>query len=217
MALAGNADTDQYFKRGNCNQHAVGMCLVLEKTRECKMEIMADGKLRTEATFQEGADAQRNVCNALKGVHLHLIRDEERGIICPENKHKGSRMDLGHACHKVMDELILYNEMCESHEEEQGWTAWAMSVGGGAAVRFRDSSSEAVGQPRHERSRKRERGVFCLQVRLSTNGATHEQFEGANSATRSHSKIRNPGPAAVPYTFFFWGGVPAAVRYVSTA
>ena len=131
MALAGNADTDQYFKRGNCNQHAVGMCLVLEKTRECKMEIMADGKLRTEATFQEGADAQRNVCNALKGVHLHLIRDEERGIICPENKHKGSRMDLGHACHKVMDELILYNEMCESHEEEQGWTAWAMSVGGG--------------------------------------------------------------------------------------
>ncbi|CAE7861358.1 DUR3 [Symbiodinium necroappetens] len=125
----GNADTDQYFKRGNCNQHAVGMCLVLEKTRECKMEVLADGTLRTEATFKEGADAQRNVCNALKGVHLHLIRDEERGIICPENKHKGSKMDLGHACHKVMDELMLYNQMCESHEEEQGWTSWAMSVG----------------------------------------------------------------------------------------
>ena len=31
--LTGNADTDQYFRRGNCNQHAVGLCLMLEKTR----------------------------------------------------------------------------------------------------------------------------------------------------------------------------------------
>ncbi|CAE7358865.1 DUR3, partial [Symbiodinium pilosum] len=125
----GNADTDQYFRRGNCNQHAVGMCLVLEKTRECKMEVMTDGKLRTEATFSEGGDAQRNMCNALKGVHLHLIRDEEKGIICPENKHHGSKMDLGHACHKVMDELMLHNDLCEAKHENEGWGTWALSLG----------------------------------------------------------------------------------------
>ena len=105
------------------------MCLVLEKTRECKMEVMTDGKLRTEATFSEGGDAQRNMCNALKGVHLHLIRDEEKGIICPENKHHGSKMDLGHACHKVMDELMLHNDLCEAKHENEGWGTWALSLG----------------------------------------------------------------------------------------
>jgi len=117
----GSADTDHYFKRGNCNPHAVGMCYLLEKARECKMEVHEDGSIRANAPFKEGGDAQRSVCDAFKGVHLHLARDEEKGVIC--HKHHSSKMDLGNACHNVMKELMLYNEMCEATEEE-GWQQW---------------------------------------------------------------------------------------------
>ena len=38
-------------------------------------------------------------------------------------------MDLGHACHRVKDEIMLHNEMCEARNDE-GLYGWAATVGG---------------------------------------------------------------------------------------
>mmetsp|Transcript_26818 Transcript_26818/g.63877 ORF Transcript_26818/g.63877 Transcript_26818/m.63877 type:complete len:707 (+) Transcript_26818:60-2180(+) len=109
----GGADANHYFQRGNCNQHALGLCYILEKARVCHAEIDPDGNILVNPDFaQDEGLAQRSVCNALAGVKLHLGGGGDRGIFCESGKHAAT-MDMGHACRNVMHAIMLHNEMCE--------------------------------------------------------------------------------------------------------
>jgi len=125
--------TQDYFKKGKCNAHTVGMCMLLEKAGTCTKTTEEFLKADTQSAFfasEPRRATQSEVCKAMSGVTLELVQVES-GPVCPlfhddimrelgihskpfsQDRSGITEINMHEGCLAVQDALQEYNVMCE--------------------------------------------------------------------------------------------------------
>eukprot|EP00928_Gymnodinium_smaydae_P089088 TRINITY_DN7308_c0_g1_i2.p1 TRINITY_DN7308_c0_g1~~TRINITY_DN7308_c0_g1_i2.p1 ORF type:complete len:531 (+),score=67.40 TRINITY_DN7308_c0_g1_i2:437-2029(+) len=116
-----NKLTELYFAPQQCNPHTVGMCMMLEKTRQCKIKLNY-GFLEANHT---GAHApMKEFCRVFEGVTISLAKTQkDHQVHCSAalgphfDQAKAQVFDLGIGCHHVRKIMKASQCLPESLEE----------------------------------------------------------------------------------------------------
>lgn len=71
----------RYFTPGNCNPHSVGLCMMLEKTRQCGIKLQPGGKILAMTPTKR--DHMLRMCTTFNGVKVALTKVNDK-VRCAE-------------------------------------------------------------------------------------------------------------------------------------
>eukprot|EP00928_Gymnodinium_smaydae_P033813 TRINITY_DN24116_c0_g1_i1.p1 TRINITY_DN24116_c0_g1~~TRINITY_DN24116_c0_g1_i1.p1 ORF type:complete len:1067 (+),score=109.56 TRINITY_DN24116_c0_g1_i1:90-3290(+) len=116
-------NTKRYFSPDQCNPHTVGLCMLLEKTRQCKVKLERNEITSLhEDNKMKPTKAMEDFCNTFKGVSVSLTKTVDDGRVhCAAdlrarakfNESKVQKFDFGQGCHLVREHMNKKGAECK--------------------------------------------------------------------------------------------------------